>query len=75
MLGSFVTVDTMKGNGKNPTHFGKHEYHHTPRDIVKGGVVYAYLPFDSVDKKNQAIFKIGMTTNFRKREGNYHIFA
>jgi T5orf172 domain len=57
---------------KNPTHFGKHAYKHEPRDSVTGGGVYAYLPFDNLDKDGKSIFKIGMTTNFHKRENNYH---
>ena len=56
----------------NPTHFGKHAYNHEKRDRVEGGGVYAYLPFDNLDKDGKSMFKIGMTTNFHKRENNYH---
>ena len=64
----------MKGNGKNPAHFGKNAYSNDGRDVPSGGGVYAYLPFDNVDSNNNAIFKIGMTTDFRRREGNYHTY-
>ena len=72
MICSFYTTKKLKGGAKNPTHFGKHPYEHDPREIVKGGGVYCYLPFDNLDRSGNSMFKIGMTTNFRKRENNYH---
>lgn len=81
MLGSFATIkegvrkrSSLKGKGKNATHFGIDEYEYIPREFITGGGVYAYLPFDNLDKDKKAMFKIGMTTNFRRRENNYHTY-
>ena len=39
----------------------------------KGGV-YAVLPYEQLDDKNKAIFKIGMTTNYIKRFEQMHLY-
>lgn len=56
-------------------HFGDlvHKFEQRPNDIKHGGV-YAYLPFDNLDKKGKSMYKIGMTKNFYKRESNYHTY-
>ena len=39
----------------------------------KGGV-YAFLPFDDLDAKEKGVFKLGMTTNFKRREEQFHTY-
>lgn len=39
----------------------------------KGGI-YAFLPYDKVDKKNKGIFKIGMTLEFKRRFEQVHSY-
>ena len=36
------------------------------------GGVYCFLPYDNLDNHNKAVFKIGMSKNFRKRFEVYH---
>ena len=44
------------------------------REYVSGSGIYAFLPFDNLDKKGKGVFKIGMTGNFHNRIGNYHTY-
>lgn len=41
---------------------------------VKGGGVYCFMPFSTVDKHNKAIFKIGMAMDFSSRTEAYHTY-
>jgi hypothetical protein len=41
----------------------------------KYGGIYCFIPFDFFDKRNKAVFKIGMTTRpLAKRGDNYHTY-
>jgi hypothetical protein len=41
---------------------------------LKGGGMYCYLPYATLDKKKKAIFKIGIADNFEKRTEQYHTY-
>jgi hypothetical protein len=41
---------------------------------IKGGGVYCFMPFSSLDKNNKAVFKIGMSMNFSSRTEAYHTY-
>jgi hypothetical protein len=41
---------------------------------IKGGGLYAYFPFESLDKKGKGVFKIGMAINFKSRTEQYHTY-
>jgi hypothetical protein len=41
---------------------------------IKGGGVYCFMPFDNVDKKGMAVFKVGMSINFKNRIESYHTY-
>lgn len=50
-------------------------YSYREREVIEGGGVYAFYPFDSpLDEYCKGIFKIGMTTLFQRRVGNYHTY-
>jgi hypothetical protein len=49
-------------------------YEFSKKKVAPGGGIYAYLPFDNRTKHNKSMFKIGFTTNFMKRESNYHTY-
>ena len=50
-------------------------YTYRQREVIDGGGVYAFYPFDNpLDEYCKDIFKIGMTTKFHKRIGNYHTY-
>jgi len=51
---------------------GGKPYQHNPRQEIEGAGVYCFLPYDRLDIKGKAVFKIGMSTNFHKRAGGYH---
>ena len=44
------------------------------REVIDGGGVYAFYPFDKFDENGKGVYKIGMTTNFHKRIGSYHTY-
>jgi hypothetical protein len=39
----------------------------------KGGI-YSVLPYEQIDDKNKAIFKVGMTTDYTKRMDQMHLY-
>ncbi len=41
---------------------------------VKGGGLYAYMPFERLDSYHKAVFKIGMAADFNKRTEQYHTY-
>jgi hypothetical protein len=41
---------------------------------IKGGGLYAFLPFDNLDKNHNAVFKIGLALNLNKRVEQYHTY-
>ena len=41
---------------------------------LKKGGLYCYMPYENVDAKNKAVFKIGLAINFEKRTENYHTY-
>lgn len=41
---------------------------------IRGGGIYAVMPFSKLDKNKNAVFKIGSATNFRKRIEEYHTY-
>ena len=41
-------------------------------DNIKDNCIYCILPFEKLDGKGNAVFKIGLTTNIGKRIENYH---
>ena len=50
-------------------------YSYREREVIEGGGVYAFYPFDNpLDEYCKGIFKIGMTTLFQRRVGNYHTY-
>lgn len=63
---------TMKRNKKNKT--GKKITFIGEEDLEGKGGVYAFLPFDDLDAKEKGIFKLGMTTNFKRREEQFHSY-
>jgi len=44
------------------------------REFIHGSGIYAFFPFDNLDKNGFGVFKIGMTGNFHNRIGNYHTY-
>ena len=43
-------------------------------DLRQKGGCYCFMPYDTVDAKENAIFKVGMTKNFDKRADQYHTY-
>jgi hypothetical protein len=41
---------------------------------LKGGGLYAFMPFERLDKQKKAIFKVGMAINFNSRTEQYHTY-
>jgi hypothetical protein len=42
---------------------------------IKGSGLYAYMPFYNLDKNDNAVFKVGMTTtSFKSRTEQYHTY-
>jgi len=41
---------------------------------IEGSGIYCFLPFEKLDSKGKAVFKIGMTNNFYKRTEGYHTY-
>lgn len=41
---------------------------------LKGGGLYCFMPFERIDKKKKAVFKIGLATNFNSRLEQYHTY-
>ena len=45
------------------------------REFVDGAGIYAFYPFDNLDKHGKGVFKIGMTASqFHKRISGYHTY-
>ena len=45
------------------------------REDMKGkGGCYCFMPYATVDKRENAIFKVGMTNNFERRADQYHTY-
>ena len=44
------------------------------RERVEGSGIYAFFPFDMLDKDGYGVFKIGMTGHFHNRIGSYHTY-
>ena len=43
-------------------------------DLRKKGGCYCFMPYETVDAKDNAIFKVGMTKNFDARADQYHTY-
>jgi hypothetical protein len=43
-------------------------------NLSKKGGCYCFMPYDTVDAKNNTVFKIGMTHNFESRQDGYHTY-
>lgn len=41
---------------------------------IKGGGIYCFMPFSTLDKNKKAIFKIGMSMDFSSRTEAYHTY-
>lgn len=41
---------------------------------ITGKGLYAIMPFEKLDRKKKAVFKIGQTTSFRNRFDQYHTY-
>lgn len=41
---------------------------------LKGGGIYCFMPYERLDAKHKAIFKIGMAINFNSRTESYHTY-
>jgi hypothetical protein len=51
----------------------KHSVVRDELKLVHGGL-YAFMPFDKLDKHRNAVFKIGIAESFSKRLENYHTY-
>ena len=43
-------------------------------DLKNKGGCYCFMPYETMDAKQNAIFKVGMTLNFDKRADQYHTY-
>jgi hypothetical protein len=41
---------------------------------IQNGGIYCFMPFDRLDNKSKAVFKIGMSMNFSSRAEQYHTY-
>jgi len=41
---------------------------------LKGGGLYAFMPFEKLDANNKAVFKIGLALDLSNRTENYHTY-
>ena len=41
---------------------------------LKGGGIYAYLPFYNLDSSGNAVFKVGLAIDFNQRTEQYHTY-
>ena len=70
-----IKTKRKKGKRIGPKNYTGKKFTEILKIDLKGkGGCYCFMPYETIDAKENAIFKIGMTKNFDKRADQYHTY-